>query len=232
ADLDGWHPDHADADVVPEHPLDRWVRSELDDTVVVVTEALEQFDALTGAARIERFVDDLSNWYVRRSRPRFWKSSDPAAHATLHRCLVDLSRLLAPYCPFLSDELHRSLTGSSVHLADWPQPAGLRDEGLAERMAAARRLVTLGRAARSDAKVGIRQPLRRALLLHPGAELDDEVRDEIRSELNVKELEEIESVAGVMSWVVIPSFKVLGPRLGAKVNEVKAALADADGTAL
>jgi isoleucyl-tRNA synthetase len=232
ADLDGWHPDHADTDVVPEHPLDRWVRSELDDTVVVVTDALEHFDALTGAARIERFVDDLSNWYVRRSRARFWKSSDPAAHATLHRCLVDLSRLLAPYCPFLADELHRSLTSSSVHLADWPRPAGLRDEGLAERMAAARRLVTLGRAARSDAKVGIRQPLRRALLLHPGTELDDEVRDEIRGELNVKDLEDIESVAGVMSWVVIPSFKVLGPRLGAKANEVKAALADADGTAL
>ena len=234
ADLDGWHPERRDVDpdVAPSHVLDRWVRSELDDTIAVVTDALERFDALTGATRLERFVDDLSNWYVRRSRPRFWKSSDPAAHATLHRCLVELARMLAPYCPFLADELHRGLVGTSVHLARWPAPAGLHDQALGEEMSCARRLVTLGRAARTEAKVGVRQPLQRALLLHPGGVLGEDVRAEICGELNVKQLEDIDSVAGVMSWVVLPRFKVLGPRLGAKVNEIKAVLADADGTTL
>lgn len=231
ADLDGWRPDPEAPP--PTHHLDRWVLGELDDAVAEVTAALEDFDALRGASRIERFVDDLSNWYVRRSRARFWKSSDPAAHATLHEALVTTARLLAPFCPFLADEVHRTLTGgTSVHLADWPTSGGRHDPELAAEVAAARTLVTLGRAARTDAKVKVRQPLRRALLLHPGATLGPAALDEVQAELNVHDLEQIESVAGVMSWSVIPRFKVLGPRLGAEVNEVKAALAEADGSAL
>jgi len=231
ADLDGWEP--GDAPLQPEHVLDRWILSELDDTIAAVTEALEGFDALAGATRLARFIDDLSNWYVRRSRPRFWKSSDPTAHATLHRCLVVTAELLAPYCPFLADELHTSLTGStSVHLADWPVPNGWRDPELAEAMAAARRIVALGRAARTDAKVKVRQPLRRALLLHPGTSLPAEVADEIAAELNVKVLEDVDTLSGLLSWTVVPNFRVLGPRLGPAINEVKQALASADGSAL
>ncbi len=143
-----------------EHVLDRWVLSELDDTVRVVTDALEGFDALEGATRLGRFVDDLSNWYVRRSRPRFWKNSDPAAHATLHEALVTLSQLLAPFVPFLADEIYTTLTGEgSVHASDWPEPKGRHDAALATQMASARRLVAIGRAARTDAKVKVRQPL-------------------------------------------------------------------------
>ncbi|MGE3621661.1 MAG: isoleucine--tRNA ligase, partial [Acidimicrobiia bacterium] len=142
ADIDGWVP--TGEPLAPTHVLDRWVLSELDDTVATVTAALEGFDALGGASRLAAFVDDLSNWYVRRSRPRFWKSSDPAAHATLHHALVRLAELLAPFCPFLADEIHVTLTGeTSVHLADWPEPGGWRDEALAASMAAARRLVAL-----------------------------------------------------------------------------------------
>jgi isoleucyl-tRNA synthetase len=233
ADLDGWTPPADGSVTPPSHVLDRWVLAELDDTIAAVTDALEGFDALGGATRLIRFVDDLSNWYVRRSRSRFWKSSDPAAHATLHRCLTVVSQLLAPYCPFLADELYITLTGhESVHLSDWPTPAGLDDPGLTEAMASARRLVALGRAARTDAKMRVRQPLRRALLLAPGAALDDEVLDEIATELNVKQLEAIDTLSGLMSWTVIPNFKTLGPRLGARVNEVKAALAAADGAAI
>ena len=118
--------------------LDRWVLGELDATVAEVTEALEGFDALRGATRLARFVDDLSNWYVRRSRPRFWKSSDPQAHATLHRALVVTSQLLAPFCPFLADELYVALTGeASVHLSDWPVVTGAADADLSAQMAAA-----------------------------------------------------------------------------------------------
>ena len=195
--------------------LDRWILSELDDTIAVVTDALEGFDALGGANRIGKFIDDLSNWYVRRSRPRFWKASDANAHATLHECLVTVAQLLAPFCPFLADEIHTTLTGArSVHLTDWPEPQGRHDPALAEQMAAARRLVGLGRAARTDAKMKVRQPLSRALLLHTGADLDPDVDAEIRSELNVKTLERLDTLSGLMRWNVVPNFRTLGPRLG------------------
>ena len=232
ANLDGWSPGDSQAGGAT-HDLDRWIQGELDDTITGVGAALEGFDALGGATRLARFVDDLSNWYVRRSRPRFWQSADPAAHATLHRCLVVTAQLLAPYCPFLADEIYTTLTGeTSVHLSDWPAPAAPRDEALAERMEAARRLVGLGRAARTDAKVRVRQPLRRALLLHPGVELDAAARAEIADELNVKALEDIDTLSGLIRWTVLPNFRRLGPRLGPRVGEVKAALADADGSTL
>jgi isoleucyl-tRNA synthetase len=170
---------------------------------------------------------------VRRSRPRYWKASDPNAHATLHECLVTVSQLLAPFCPFLADEIHTTLTGArSVHLTDWPEPQGRHDAALAEQMAAARRLVGLGRSPRTDAKMRTRQPLSRALLLHSGADLDDDIDAEIRSELNVKSLERLDTLSGLMRWNVVPNFRALGPRLGPKVNEVKAALATADGSEL
>jgi isoleucyl-tRNA synthetase len=236
ADLDGWHPDPARTarDASGEgHLLDRWILGELDATVAHVTESLEGFDALDAATALAAFVDSLSNWYVRRSRPRFWKSSDPAAHATLYECLVTTAELLAPFCPFLADAIYEPLTGAiSVHLADWPVDKGRHDARLAVQVDASRRLVALGRAARTEAKVKVRQPLRRALLLHPGIELDPAVDAEIRNELNVKELEQIDTVTDLMSWTVVPNFRSLGPRLGPRVNEVKAALTEADGSEL
>jgi isoleucyl-tRNA synthetase len=235
ADLDGWRPDGAAGRAAPQptHVLDRWVLGELDATIAEVTEALEGFDALRGATRLARFVDDLSNWYVRRSRPRFWKASDPQAHATLHHALVVTAQLLAPFCPFLADELYVALTDeSSVHLSDWPVPSGAHDVALSAQMDAARRLVALGRAARTDAKAKVRQPLSRALVLHPGLSLGDDVVGEIATELNVKAVDDVDTLSGLMSWTVIPNFRALGPRLGPRVNEVKAALAGADGSAL
>ncbi len=236
ADLDGWTADAGSAKPAPQsgaNVMDRWILSELDDTVDVVTDALERFDALEGATRLGRFIDDLSNWYVRRSRPRFWKSSDAAAHVTLHEALVSTAQLLAPFVPFLADEVYTTLTGeTSVHTSDWPTSKGRHDEELAAQMASARRLVAIGRAARTDAKVKVRQPLARALMLHPGDALAEELQAEVRSELNVKVLEDIDTLSGLMSWNVQPNFRVLGPRLGPKVNDVKQALAAADGSAL
>jgi isoleucyl-tRNA synthetase len=244
ADLDGWRPSADSAAGAagagsgavgsgPTHVLDRWLLGELDATIAEVTEALESFDALRGATRLARFVDDLSNWYVRRSRPRFWKASDPQAHATLHRALVVTAQLLAPFCPFLADELYVTLTDeASVHLSDWPVPIGAHEPELSARMDAARRLVSLGRAARTDAKTRVRQPLPRALVLHPGATLDSDVVAEVAAELNVKAIEDVDTLSGLMSWTVVPNFRALGPRLGPRVNEVKQALASADGSAL
>ena len=231
ADLDGFTPPGGDP--APVHVLDRWVLARLDATITDVTAGLEQFDAHAAATALAGFVDDLSNWYVRRSRPRFWKSTDPVAHHTLHHCLVTTARLLAPFCPFIADEIHTVLAGGpSVHLTDWPSVGGYADDGLVAEMAAARRLVSLGRSARTDAKVKVRQPLRRAMVLHDGGALSEGIVDEIRSELNVHRLEEIDTLSGLMGWQVVPNFRTLGPRLGPRVNAVKAALAEADGTAI
>jgi isoleucyl-tRNA synthetase len=234
ANLDGWTPDRAPH--APEHVLDRWVRSRLHATVAAVTEALDGFDALRGAQALERFVDDLSNWYVRRSRERFWKANDPAAHATLHECLTTVALLLAPFTPFVADELYRNLSASaeSVHLADWPtaEPRA-RDDALEDEMERARAVVSLGLAARNEAKLKVRQPLRRALVLRPdhGA-FSAEVAAEVADALNVKQLEAVTDLEGLLEYAVVPNFRTLGPKVGKHVPQVKEALAIADGGAV
>src|SRR5581483_6224993 len=232
ADIEGWSPGGEQPNA--SHVLDKWILTRLDETVRAATEAFDDFDALSAATETARFVDDLSNWYVRRSRPRFWDANEPAAVATLYRCLVVTTQLLAPFTPFIADDVYVRLTGEvSVHASDWPEGSGAIDERLIEEMAAARQLVGLGRAARTDAKVRTRQPLKRALLVHPpSVELGEEVREQIREELNVKDLEDVASLADLVSWTAVPNFRTLGPRLGPRVNEVKQALANADGATL
>jgi isoleucyl-tRNA synthetase len=236
ANLDSWEPDSAMPAPRPEHVLDRWIRSRLHRAVRTITDALEAFDSLSGAQALDELVDDLSNWYVRRSRPRFWKSSDPAAHATLHECLVVISQLLAPFCPFISDDIYRNLAGTtgSVHVTDWPaiDDAAI-DDVLETEMGLARQLASLGRAARNDAKIGVRQPLPRAIaLLAAGETLRDEVVDEVAAELNVKRFEVVPTLEGLLSYRVVPNFRVLGPRLGQTLPRVKELLAAADGAAV
>jgi len=234
ANLDGWSPEAIGASDTPStHVLDRWARSRLHRTVRTVTDALEAYDALTGSLALEQLVDDLSNWYVRRSRSRFWKSSDPAAHATLHECLTTLTMILAPYCPFLADEMHRNLGTSDVrfHLADWPTAdESAIDDQLEAEMSAARILVSLGRKARNDAKIGVRQPLPRAIaLLGRDVTLRDDVVQEIADELNVKRFEVVASLEGLLSYRVVPNFKALGPRVGKSLPRVKELLTKIDG---
>jgi isoleucyl-tRNA synthetase len=232
ANIDGWQP--SDAAAAPAHALDRWARSRLHTTVREVTEALDGFDALRAAQALDALVDDLSNWYVRRSRPRFWRDSDPAAHATLHECLVTLAKLLAPYCPFIADELYGNLSGESdsVHLTDWPEvDAAAIDPELEAEMTLARQVVSLGRAARIESKLKVRQPLRRALVLLPGgAELSAPVTAEVADELNVKQLEPIADLEDLLRYEIAPNFRALGPRVGPRMPKLKAALAAADGT--
>ena len=229
ANLERWEPTEAE----PEHVLDRWIGSRREATVAAVTDALEAYDTLAAAQSLESFVDDLSNWYVRRSRPRFWKASDPGAFASLYQSLTTVAQLLAPFCPFVSDEIHQVLgmPEVSVHLQDWPEADRSKiDAGLEEEMALARRLVALGRAARGEARMKVRQPLRRALLLVPGAgRLSPGVAAQVSEELNVKSLEVVESLAGLIRYSVVPNFRALGPRLGPKLPAVKAALASANG---
>jgi isoleucyl-tRNA synthetase len=237
ANLERWAPGEAQPATSPGsgHVLDRWLASRREATVAAVTEALEAYDTLAAAQTLESFVDDLSNWYVRRSRPRFWKASDPGAFAALHESLSTLALLLAPFTPFVADEIYRVLSGEqrevSVHLEGWPEADRSRiDSDLEAEMALARRLVALGRAARGEARMKVRQPLRRALLLVPGAgRLSPGAAAQVSEELNVKALEVVESLAGLIRYSVVPNFRALGPRLGPKLPAVKDALASADG---
>ncbi len=174
----------------PATELDRWAQSRLQDTVERVRERLDDFDA-TGAGRaLQDYVDELSNWYVRRSRRRFW-DGDPAAFATLHDCLLTVARLLAPFCPFMADEIFDNLDGSeeSVHLCRFPEPAS-RDAELEAQMGVVRETVRLGLAARAQAKVKVRQPLRAAVVVAAGAEqvAIERFQSLVREELNVHEL--------------------------------------------
>ncbi len=237
--------DPADPAIPPhdERPeLDRWLLSRLASSTREVTDALDSYDAYGGATALGRLVDDVSNWYVRRSRRRFWHTDPDApesdtlsAHATLHEALSTMALVLAPFCPFIADAMWRELAlageGDSVHLADWPQVEASRiDPALEARMAQARRLSSLGRAARGEAGVKVRQPLRRALVFLPpnAPELLDDV---VAGELNVDRVEVAAELGELISFELIPNFRVLGPRLGPRVQEAKRALAALDGAA-
>jgi isoleucyl-tRNA synthetase len=225
----------------PPSALDRWILAELADTVREVTERLEAYDPAISGRRLTTFVDDLSNWYVRLSRRRFWRGAgedSEAAFRTLWTCLKTLSLLLAPYTPFLAERLWQGLVVSvdpgapdSVHLADWPEPDGAADDPeLRAAMAEVRRLVGLGRQARTDAKVKVRQPLARALVTVP-AERRGEVAsllDLVATELNVKRVGFASGEDGLVAYRLVPNFRALGPRFGRQAPAVAAAVREAD----
>jgi isoleucyl-tRNA synthetase len=223
------------APAVAERPvLDRWVLSELHAVVRDVTAALETFDTAAAGRRLGTFIDDLSNWYVRRSRRRFWDgpaSADGAsAFATLYECVTVLTLLMAPFTPFVTDHvwgvLRRPGAAESVHLASWPTADGsLIDPELSAQMALTRRLVDLGRSARSAAAVRTRQPLGRALIGAARFErLPAELRAQIAAELNVAELEVLGGAGELVDYTVKPNFRVLGRRFGPRTQAVAAAV--------
>ncbi len=229
---------------VADRPLlDRWLLSEVQACVRDVTAAMEAFDSALAGRRLSGLIDDLSNWYVRRSRRRFWAgpalADGASAFAALHSALVTLTKLMAPITPFLTDYLWSVLRVSgepeSVHLASWPSfdPA-LVDEELAAQMALARRVVELGRSARSLAGVGIRQPLGRALVGASGfAALPDELRSLVAEELNVRSLESLDAAGGeLVRYSVKPDFRALGKKYGGQTQAVAAAIRDADPAAV
>jgi isoleucyl-tRNA synthetase len=245
ANAEGFDPDGATPPALTSRPLlDRWILSRLAGTVREVRAGMDRYDA-TGAGRlIQSFVDDLSNWYVRRSRRRFWNpgggggaESDAAFH-TLHGCLVTLATLLAPFVPFVSEEIWSNLAAGragrpdSVHLADYPQvDEQAVDIGLDEGMALARLVVELGRRIRTETKTRTRQPLPAAVVHLPAAPGSfDLLRDTVAEELNVKRVDIAGSAEVFGRWRAKPDFKVLGPRLGPRVRDVAAVLEADDGT--
>src|SRR5690606_23202130 len=203
ARLDGF--DAARSVPYAERPeIDRWVISLLEQTIRTVTEALDRYDALAAGTAIERFVDQLSNWYVRRNRRRFWKAASGedkvSAYATLYECLETLTRLLAPFVPFISEAMYQNLVRRvrpdapiSVHMAEWPEHRPERlDARLLEEIETVQRVVGLGRAARNASKLKVRQPLARLLVRVPDDAAEQAVKrhsEQILEELNVKSLE-------------------------------------------
>ncbi len=221
--------------------MDRWIISELNSLIAAVDTAYADFDSQEAGKLIASFIDDLSNWYVRRSRRKFW-DGDNAALNTLYRCLRELTKLMAPMVPFVTEhvwqELVRNLepqSEESVHLANFPISISSEiDTKLASSVRLSRRLVELGRAARAESKVKIRQPLSRALVAANGWDaMDAEIRSHISDELNVLSLDELASAgAELVSVSVKANFKSLGARYGADVQEIAKAIAASDQTEL
>jgi len=237
ANLEGWT---ADAPAPAERPvLDRWLLSRLASVTAEVTEDLEGYNLTHAVRAIGDFVvDDLSNWYVRRSRDRFWGSADAddtrAAFATLHRALVTVSRLMAPFAPFLSDWLHRGLTGTSAHLAPFPAVDAESVDGELERgMQAARTLSTLGRAARDSVGIRVRQPLGTLYAVVPdGYGVDDSLLEILRDELNVHTVEFMHRAEELVTLSAKPNFKALGAVFGKRTPRVAEAIRALDSAAL
>jgi isoleucyl-tRNA synthetase len=241
ANIDGYDPGRRE----PATPalLDRWILSRLHSLAASCRASLDAYDITPGARAIQEFVmEDLSNWYVRRSRRRFWKAGDPAdkraAYDTLFECLRTLSRLLAPYTPFLAEELHQHLVRGaapgepeSVHWCDYPEPDASRiDEGLERSMDVALRVVNMARAARSASALRVRQPLRRLAVAGLGARAArdlESLADLVRDELNVKTIEVLDDRDPLVSVTVKPNFPVLGKKAGAAMKEVAARIAAA-----
>ncbi len=208
--------------------LDRWAVSRLESLKGEVIERMNDFDCTTAGREIATYVDELSNWYVRLSRRRFW-DADNGAFMTLRYCLVELAKLLAPFVPFVSDEIYDNLSADpeSVHLADYPAPRSEWIDGELEAgVEAALRAIELGRAARADAKVKNRQPLRRAVIVATETERAEIERlaDLVRTELNVKELEFVSEEGELVSYEVKPNYRTLGPRFGKAMPQVAAAV--------
>ena len=244
ANLDGFDPSEAEMPVASRSTLDRWVLAELHTLVRDVTEAYETYDVPGATRPIEEFVDRLSNWYLRRSRRRFWKSENDAdktaAYLTLYECLVTLSKLLAPAMPFLAEEIYRNLVGTvspeapeSVHLSLWPEyDAALIDEALMDEMRLVMRLVRLGHAARNSAQIKVRQPLAEVAYSLPREKADVVKRYAalIADELNVKAVRVLDKAEDVMSYRLNPLPQKLGPRFGKDFPLIQRVLREGDAS--
>ncbi len=231
ASAEGWSPSDEDPDVEDRPLIDRWILSRLSTLVFLVEEELEGYHLTRAYRAVGDFLnEDLSNWYVRRSRPRFWGNADTrdarAAFRTLWESLVTVSRLVAPVTPFVADWLHRALEGSSVHLAPFPS-AGREamDRELEGGMDVVRSLVSLGRAAREEVQIRVRQPLGRMIAVTPGdGVLDGDLLALLRDELNVKKVEFTDSAEGLVSLAARPNYRTLGPRFQKRTEESAAAI--------
>lgn len=237
ANIDDFTP--AEAGEADYSVLDRWILSRLNGTISNVTEALDDYDIVGATRKIENFVDDLSNWYVRCSRERFWSSGSSenklGAYETLYRSLVDLTKLLAPFVPFLAEEVYLNLVPEgrdSVHLCDWPEyDESQVDETLQKHMETVRELTATGRRLRDRVDIKVRQPLPKLIVKEDylDEEFDEDILDLLKEELNVKGLEVAENFDDYMVPVVDPDFSKIGPGFGELAQQVGERLKEASG---
>ena len=239
ANLEGWAPSDADPEPGERPLLDRWVLSRCASLAASVSADMDAYELTRAARAIGEFVvDDLSNWYVRRSRDRFWGSADAgdtrAAFRTLHEVLTVTSRLLAPITPFHADWLHRALGGDSVHLARFPDGEAFPRDGEMERgMEAVRVLARLGRAAREQARIRVRQPLGVLHAVVPGGvRLNEALLEVARDELNVKRIHFMDDAGELVTFSAKPNFPRLGPRFGRDTQQAAAAIRALDHEAI
>jgi isoleucyl-tRNA synthetase len=217
----------------PDGDLDRWALSRTAGTAELVAERLDAYDATAAGRAVAALVDELSNWYVRRSRRRFW-DGDPAAFQTLRTCLLTVSKLLAPLCPFIADEIYDNLDGTlaSVHLCDFPvgSEVGERDDELERAMELARETVRLGLGARGKAKIKVRQPLGEAVVVADGREREgiERLAEVVREELNVRAVRFVAAAEELGSYEVKANYRSLGPLFGKDMPLVAAAIAALD----
>ncbi|MEX2081635.1 MAG: DUF5915 domain-containing protein, partial [Dehalococcoidia bacterium] len=240
ANIDAADPRRAPAGPAPE--IDRWLLSELNALVDRVTREMENYDPTDAGRAIESFVDDLSNWYVRRNRRRFWRGISPSdddkqsAYYTLYAALVTVSKLLAPFTPFIAEELYQNLVRSidpdapeSVHLAEWPvADRSALDSTLNEETQLVKRVCSLGRAARAQAQIRVRQPVAEVLLKPRSPEEAVALQRNatlVLEELNGKRLTLLDDEASVVTYDIKPNLPVLGPKFGADVAAIREALA-------
>lgn len=232
ASVEGWSPSDADPPRAERPLLDRWLLRRLESVTEEVSSELDAYQ-LTRAYRAlgDFVVEDLSNWYVRRTRSRFWNSQDEAdqraAFRTLHDALRTVVVLAAPCVPFAADWLHRALTGRSVHLERFPERSVDAGEGasIIEDMEAVRMLVSLGRAAREDVQIRVRQPLRELRAVLPGGRtLPADMLEVVRDELNVKSVGFLTSVDGIATLTARPNYRALGGRFGKQTNDAANAI--------
>ncbi|HEX6292284.1 MAG TPA: isoleucine--tRNA ligase [Herpetosiphonaceae bacterium] len=253
ANLDGWKPAQGTAATEGLQDIDRWALASLNKLVAEVTADLADYDIYQPTKRIETFVEELSNWYVRRNRRRFWKSESDAdknaAYSTLYTCLVTLAKLLAPFTPFLSEAMYRNLVAEhhpegtrdapvSVHLAPWPTvDEAAIDQQLLDDTETLLHAVTAGRAARKQSGVKVRQPLQSLLVRAPTATQTNALRrfeEELRDELNVKAVRYLGPAgnpgAGMVEYRFKPNLKLVGKKYGKQVPSIKAALEQLSGS--
>jgi len=232
ANIDGFVPkkDHLQGQSF-KNKLDHWIVSELNVLVRDVTDCLENYEISKAAKLLSDFLDNLSNWYVRRSRRRFWKSENDAdkleAYQTLYDCIVTFSKLLAPYMPFVTEEIYKNLTGEeSIHLSEWPKSdEGAIDKDTNKKMAKTRAIVNFGLSIRGKENIKVRQPLSKVIVFSSdNIFLEEDLENAIKEELNVKEIEFKKEDSELVETSVKLDFTKVGPKYGNRVKELQKAL--------
>jgi isoleucyl-tRNA synthetase len=232
ASIDGYDPELHRVEKIDSHVLDRWIVSRFASMNQIVVESLDRYDVVSATAAIEAFLDDLSNWYIRSSRRRFWRGGmgedKVASYSTLYQVLIGVARLVAPFIPFLAEAIHQQLRTpsdpESVHLCRYPQAdVALIDQDLEAEMALARRVVSIGHQARNQAQVKVRQPLAQAFVAtnlgEKGVAFSQVVLELIRQELNIEAVEAVPDLTPYLKEIVSPNFSSLGPRLGSLAQQ-------------